>query len=67
MVDWFWHLFDTSGFPPRWQCGSGWAEEPILGWLHIGSDVSTFAAYYAVPYNLLILQETRPLIRNPPL
>jgi len=49
MFGWFLQLFDTSGFPPRWQCGSGWAEEPILGWLHIFSDLGTFAAYFAVP------------------
>lgn len=49
MFSWLWHLFDTSGFPPRWNCGDGWAQEPIVGWLHIGSDLAIFASYYAVP------------------
>lgn len=47
MFDWFWHLFETDGFPPRWDCGSAWAEEPMVGWLHITSDLATFVAYYA--------------------
>ncbi len=49
MFSWLWHLFDTSDFPPRWQCGEGWLEEPIVGWLHIISDIAIFASYYAVP------------------
>ncbi len=43
------NLFDPSGFPPRWQCGVAWSEEQWLGWMHIVSDIATFAAYYAVP------------------
>jgi signal transduction histidine kinase len=39
-------LFDTSGFPARWQCGV-WSDE--LGWLHIGSDLAIWAAYTAIP------------------
>ncbi|WP_168206569.1 hybrid sensor histidine kinase/response regulator [Lacipirellula limnantheis] len=39
-------LFDTSGFPARWQCGA-WSDE--LGWLHIGSDLAIWAAYTAIP------------------
>jgi signal transduction histidine kinase/CheY-like chemotaxis protein len=39
-------LFDTTGFPPRWQCGT-WSEG--LGWLHIGSDIAIFGAYTAIP------------------
>ncbi|MGV3484593.1 MAG: ATP-binding protein [Planctomycetaceae bacterium] len=42
-------LFDPSGFPARWQCGSGWAETPWLGWLHVGSDLGIWAAYFAIP------------------
>ena len=42
-------LFDTKGFPDRWSCGRAWEEEVWLGWLHIVSDIATFAAYYAVP------------------
>lgn len=39
-------LFDTTGFPPRWRCGT-WSDE--LGWLHITSDVATWLAYTAIP------------------
>ena len=39
-------LFDTSGFPPRWQCGS-WT--PVHGWLHILSDLGIWLAYLAIP------------------
>jgi PAS domain S-box-containing protein len=42
----FLHLFDTSGFPPRWQCGS-WSEGH--GWLHIISDLGVWSAYLAIP------------------
>jgi two-component system sensor histidine kinase/response regulator len=53
MLMFFSKLFDTSGFPPRWQCGSAWAEEPMVGWMHILSDLAVFAAYTAIPLMLL--------------
>lgn len=46
MTDFFTHLFDTSGFPPRWECGS-WTE--AHGWLHILSDLGIWSAYFAIP------------------
>jgi PAS domain S-box-containing protein len=42
-------LFDTSGFPPRWECGAAWAREPAVGWLHIFSDLGVWSAYVAIP------------------
>jgi signal transduction histidine kinase/CheY-like chemotaxis protein/HPt (histidine-containing phosphotransfer) domain-containing protein len=48
-----WQLFDTSGFPRRWDCGTGWTEEPLVGWIHVGSDLAVFAAYTAIPLMLL--------------
>ncbi len=39
-------LFDTSGFPRRWTCGS-WTDAE--GWLHIGSDIAIWAAYATIP------------------
>ena len=42
-------IFDSTGFPARWDCGPAWSAEPWIGWLHIASDVATFLAYYAVP------------------
>ena len=53
MLAFFWQLFDTSGFPPRWECGAAWAQEPAVGWIHIFSDLSVFAAYTAIPLMLL--------------
>src|SRR5262245_32259999 len=46
-------LFDTSGFPARWSCGTAWAQEPAVGWIHICSDLAVFAAYTAIPLMLL--------------
>lgn len=46
-------LFDRSGFPARWQCGSGWGETPWLGWLHILSDLGVWSAYLAIPIVLV--------------
>lgn len=49
MLEFFKKLLDTSDFPARWYCGN-WSEG--LGWLHILSDVATFAAYVAIPLTL---------------
>lgn len=46
MIDFLTHLFDPSGFFPRWQCGS-WT--PAHGWLHILSDLGVWSAYFAIP------------------
>src|SRR5262245_33624850 len=53
MLAFFLKLFDTSGFPPRWNCGAAWAQEPAVGWVHIFSDLTVFAAYTAIPLMLL--------------
>jgi signal transduction histidine kinase/CheY-like chemotaxis protein len=46
MWDFFSNLFNTSGFPPRWHCGT-WTSGH--GWLHIVSDSAVFGAYTAIP------------------
>src|SRR5262245_47649569 len=46
-------LFDTAGFPPRWECGAAWDQEPAIGWIHISADLVVFAAYTAIPLMLL--------------
>jgi PAS domain S-box-containing protein len=46
MFDYFRHLFDTSGFPPRWYCGQWTAGH---GWLHIISDLGVWGAYVTIP------------------
>ncbi|MCA9117679.1 MAG: PAS domain-containing protein, partial [Planctomycetaceae bacterium] len=52
MIDFFKRLFDTDGFPPRWDCGSVWKAEPGVGWLHIISDIGIFVAYMTIPIGL---------------
>ena len=55
-------LFDTSGFPARWHCGS-WSD--ALGWLHIGSDVAIFGAYTAIPLVLAYFVLRKPDVPFP--
>ena len=50
MVEYFRLLFDTSGFPARWNCGQ-WSD--AHGWLHILSDLAIFGAYSAIPLTLV--------------
>lgn len=42
-------LFDTSDFPPRWQCGH-WSS--LHGWFHILSDIAIAGAYSMIPIAL---------------
>lgn len=56
MFDLLTHLFDTSGFPPRWQCGA-WSE--AHGWLHILSDLGIWSAYFAIPCILVYFIQRR--------
>jgi signal transduction histidine kinase/CheY-like chemotaxis protein len=46
MIHVFTQLFDTTGFLPRWECGS-WTD--AQGWLHILSDLAVWSAYFAIP------------------
>lgn len=46
MFDVFSSIFDTSGFPARWQCGA-WST--AHGSLHIASDIAIWGAYMAIP------------------
>lgn len=63
LIGFFASLFDTDGFPARWDCGAAWQEQPALGWLHIVSDLAIFGAYLAIPVVLgyfLIRKENLP-------
>ncbi len=51
MIEFFRKLFDTSDFPPRWQCGNWTAGH---GWLHIVSDIAIWSAYMAIPVVLVL-------------
>jgi PAS domain-containing protein len=46
MLDLFESLFDSSGFPPRWRCGTWTLTQ---GWLHIASDLGVWLAYTSIP------------------
>jgi signal transduction histidine kinase len=48
--DFFRKIFDASDFPPRWHCGHWSAFD---GWFYIISDLSIWAAYYAIPIIIL--------------
>ena len=50
LAGFFGHLFDTSSYPARWNCGH-WTE--VEGWLHIVSDLAIFLAYFAIPIALV--------------
>ncbi|MGL4512253.1 MAG: ATP-binding protein [Lacipirellulaceae bacterium] len=52
-------LFDTEGFPPRWECGGGWLDNPWLGWVHIVSDVTTGLAYVGISFVLVVFLRKR--------
>lgn len=43
------NLFDTTGFVPRWECGS-WTS--LHGWTHILADAAIFGAYAAIPLSI---------------
>lgn len=51
-------LFDTSGFPPRWNCGTAWTD--FHGWVHIISDLLIWAAYMSIPFMLVYYINKRP-------
>ncbi|QXV65382.1 PAS domain-containing protein [Mucilaginibacter sp. 21P] len=54
--DFFSKLFSTADFPARWHCGN-WTD--FHGWLYIVSDLSIWAAYFAIPILLLKLVRKR--------
>ncbi|MCX5660011.1 MAG: hypothetical protein NTW19_09855 [Planctomycetota bacterium] len=59
MLDFLRRLFDSSGFPARWNCGAGWSDTPALGWLHIISDLLIWGAYTAIPLVLVYFVSRR--------
>jgi PAS domain S-box-containing protein len=59
--------FDPTGFPRRWECGEAWSQEPWIGWLHIASDLATFAAYYAVPIVVIYFVYRQRNLKFPPI
>lgn len=55
-MSFFWQLFDTSGFTPRWSCGR-WSSSH--GLLHIASDLLIAFAYFAIPALLIYFMRQR--------
>ena len=58
---------DTTGFPPRWDCGTAWADEPWIGWLHVVSDLLICGAYFAVPVVVMYFVRQRDDLKFPPI
>ena len=54
--DFFLKIFDTSDWPARWHCGH-WTD--FHGWLYILSDISIWAAYFAIPLLLFRIVNKR--------
>src|SRR5437763_3644379 len=52
-------LFDTAGFVPRKDGGTGWT--PLLTWLHATSDLFIWLAYLSIPLVLLNFTRRRDL------
>lgn len=57
IVEFLSKLFSTEGFPPRWDCGTGWTTGH--GLLHILSDVAIFGAYFAIPISIAFYMRKR--------
>jgi chemotaxis family two-component system sensor kinase Cph1 len=55
--DYFANLLNTSDFPPRWSCGTGWT--PFTGWFYLLSDLGIFSAYMSIPALLLYFVSKR--------
>lgn len=45
-TEFFEKLFDTSSWPPRWQCGY-WSD--FHGWLYVISELLIWIAYFLIP------------------
>jgi signal transduction histidine kinase len=50
VIEFFGKLFDTAGWPPRWNCGK-WTD--FHGWFYIISDLLIWSAYFAIPLTIL--------------
>lgn len=55
-------IFDTTGFPPRWYCGSAWTT--ALGAVHIISDLLIFIAYISIPICIFIFSKKQENLFN---
>jgi PAS domain S-box-containing protein len=60
VIEFFKKLFDTSDWPPRWNCGK-WTE--FHGWFYIISDLMVWSAYFAIPVIILRYISRRKGIR----
>ncbi len=60
--DFFTKMFNTADWPARWHCGT-WTD--FHGWLYILSDISIWAAYFAIPFLLFRILNKRKDIPFP--
>lgn len=62
MLDALMALFDTDGFPARWNCGT-WTE--LHGWTHVVADLLIFGAYGAIPITIAYFVVKRRSVHFP--
>ena len=55
-IDFFSKIFDSTGFMPRWQCGS-WTS--AHGWMYILSNLNIGIAYLTIPLMLVLFIRKR--------
>lgn len=55
--EFFSKIFDTSDWPPRWNCGT-WSD--FHGWLYIVSDVAIWLAYFIIPIIIIWFVQRKP-------
>ncbi len=56
VLDFFYNLFSTADWPPRWFCGK-WTS--FHGWITIFSDLAIWIAYFLIPIILVKLIQSR--------
>lgn len=57
VFDYFFNIFNTWGFSPRWHCGQ-WSV--FHGWLYILASISIAAAYITIPFTLIYFLKKKP-------
>lgn len=56
MLDFWAHLFDSSGFMPHGHC---YFWQPAILWTHVVGDILTVTAYFTIPLGLLYFARKR--------
>lgn len=57
VAEFFEELFNTSDWPPRWNCGE-WSD--FHGWFYILSDITIWLAYFIIPVIIIWYIQKKP-------